>query len=240
MSSAILYVAIVAIWAGVLIPRWLRRDSAAGGRNREGVAATEAESKASAEVEAAEETAPPPRRWEDAAGLEARPARAERRASPVRSVRREEHAALRPAAAPARPAEVSLGEPRDQENKKVLSARRRVLGMLLVLAIASGVLAYTKMAAWWVVVPPTVMLLGYLALLHEAGKADAERRDVARARAAAEAAAVAAAERAAPPAPAAPVPAPDAEVIDISASLTVAGHKFYDQYADAKLRAVGD
>ena len=27
MSSAILYVAIVAIWAGVLIPRWLRRDS---------------------------------------------------------------------------------------------------------------------------------------------------------------------------------------------------------------------
>ena len=240
MSSAILYVAIVAIWAGVLIPRWLRRDSASGGRNREGVAATEAESEASAEVEAAEEAAPPPRRWEDAAGLEARPARAERRASPVRSVRREEHAALRPAAAPARPAEVPLGEPRDRENKKVLSARRRVLGMLLVLAIASGVLAYTKMAAWWVVVPPTVMLLGYLALLHEAGKADAERRDVARARAAAEAAAVAAAERAAPPAPAAPVPAPEAEVIDISASLTVAGHKFYDQYADAKLRAVGD
>ena len=237
MSSAILYVAIVAIWAGVLIPRWLRRDSASGGRNREGVIATEAESEASAEVEAAEEAAPPPRRWEDAAGLEARPASPVR---PVRSVRREEHAALRPAAAPARPAEVSLDEPRDQENKKVLSARRRVLGMLLVLAIASGVLAYTKMAAWWVVVPPTVMLLGYLALLHEAGKADAERRDVARARAAAEAAAVAAAERAAPPAPAAPVPAPEAEVIDISASLTVAGHKFYDQYADAKLRAVGD
>ena len=232
MSSAILYVAIVAIWAGVLIPRWLRRDSAAGGRNREGVAATEAESEASAEVEAAEEAAPPPRRREDAAGLEARAARPASPVRPVRSVRREEHAALRPAAAPARPAEVSLGEPRDQENKKVLSARRRVLGMLLVLAIASGVLAYTKMAAWWVVVPPTVMLLGYLALLHEAGKADAERRDVARARAAA--------ERAAPPAPAAPAPAPEAEVIDISASLTVAGHKFYDQYADAKLRAVGD
>ena len=224
----------------MLIPRWLRRDSASGGRNREGVAATEAESEASAEVEAAEEAAPPPRRREDAAGLEARAARPASPVRPVRSVRREEHAALRPAAAPARPAEVSLGEPRDQENKKVLSARRRVLGMLLVLAIASGVLAYTKMAAWWVVVPPTVMLLGYLALLHEAGKADAERRDVARARAAAEAAAVAAAERAAPPAPPAPAPAPDAEVIDISASLTVAGHKFYDQYADAKLRAVGD
>ena len=30
MSSAILYVAIVVIWACVLIPRWLRRDSARG------------------------------------------------------------------------------------------------------------------------------------------------------------------------------------------------------------------
>jgi hypothetical protein len=123
----------------------------------------------------------------------------------------------------------------------VLSARRRLLGMLLVLAIASGVLAYTKMAAWWVIVPPGIMLLGYLGLLRSASKADAERRELARTRAAAVAAAeVAAAKRAAPPAPAAPLPVPDAEVIDISASLTVAGHKFYDQYADAKLRAVGD
>ena len=123
----------------------------------------------------------------------------------------------------------------------MLSARRRLLGMLLVLAIASGVLAYTQMAAWWVVVPPTVMLLGYLGLLYEAGKADAERRELARTRAAAVAAAtVAAAKRAAPPAPATAAPVPDAEVIDISASLTVAGHRFYDQYADAKRRAVGD
>ena len=121
----------------------------------------------------------------------------------------------------------------------MLSARRRLLGMLLVLAIASGALAFTKMAAWWVVVPPTIMLLGYLALLYEAGRADAERRELARTRAAA-AAAAAAAKRAAPPAPAAPAPVPEAEVIDISASLTVAGHKFYDQYADAKRRAVGD
>ncbi len=136
-------------------------------------------------------------------------------------------------------AEVPRGGPRDQEYKKVLSARRRLLGMLLVLAIASGALAFTRMAAWWVVVPPAVMLLGYLALLYESGKADAERRELARTRAAA-AAAVAATKRAAPPAPAPPAPAPDAEVIDISASLTVAGHKFYDQYADAKLRAVGD
>ena len=119
--------------------------------------------------------------------------------------------------------------------------RAKSLGLLLVLTIAAGALAYTRMAAWWVVAPPTVMLLGYLTLLYEAGQADAERRELARTRAAAAVAAeVAAARRAAPPAPAAPPPAPDAEVIDFSASLTVAGHKFYDQHADTKLRAVGD
>jgi hypothetical protein len=123
----------------------------------------------------------------------------------------------------------------------VLVARRRLLYMLLVLAIGSGALAFTKMAAWWVMVPPTIMLLGYMGLLREAAKADAERRELARTRATA-AAAVAAARRATAPAPApAPAPpAPDAEVIDISASLTSAGQEFFDQYADAKLRAVGD
>ena len=125
----------------------------------------------------------------------------------------------------------------------MLAARRRLLYLLLVLAIGSGALAFTKMAAWWVMVPPTIMLLGYIGLLREAAKADAERRELARTRATA-AAAVAAARREAAPAPA-PVPAPappvpDAEVIDISASLTSAGQEFFDQYADAKLRAVGD
>ena len=122
----------------------------------------------------------------------------------------------------------------------MLSARRRLLGMLLVLATGSGALAFTGLAAWWVIVPPTIMLLGYLALLREAAQADAERRELDRARAADAAAAPAASApaSAAPPAPRAP--APEAEVIDISASLTLVGQEFYDQYADAKLRAVGD
>jgi hypothetical protein len=122
----------------------------------------------------------------------------------------------------------------------MLAARRRLLYMLVVLAIGSGALAFTKMAAWWVMVPPTIMLLGYMGLLREAAKADAERRELARTRAtaAAAAAAVAAARRETAPAP--PPPVPDAEVIDISASITSAGQEFFDQYADAKLRAVGD
>ena len=123
----------------------------------------------------------------------------------------------------------------------MLASRRRLLYMLLVLALGSGALAVTKMAAWWVVVPPTIMLLGYMGMLREAARADAERRELARTRATASATA---ARRDAPPAPAAPLappaPRPEAEVIDISASLTPTGQEFYDQYADAKLRAVGD
>ena len=128
----------------------------------------------------------------------------------------------------------------------MLSARRRLLGMLLILVIGSGALAFTKLAAWWVVVPPSAMLLGYMALLREAAKADAERRELARTPAW-PARRRGTARRgltrlAAPPVPAGsgPAPAPDAEVIDISASLGPAGEEFYDQYADAKLRAVGD
>ena len=122
----------------------------------------------------------------------------------------------------------------------MLSARRRLLGMLLVLVMGSGALAVTKMAAWWVIVPPSFMLLGYMALLREAAKADAERRELARTRVAAEAAPAARPAAPARAPVAAPPPAPDAEVIDISGSLTTAGEEFYDQYADAKLRAVGD
>jgi hypothetical protein len=127
----------------------------------------------------------------------------------------------------------------------VLASRRRLFYLLLVLALGSGALAVTKMAAWWVVVPPTIMLLGYMGMLREAAQADADRRELAGTRTrATTAAAVDAARRDTPPAPAAssapPAPRPEAEVIDISASLTSAGQEFYDQYADAKLRAVGD
>src|SRR5262249_17453399 len=71
-------------WAGVLIPRWLRRDSAASGRNSEHGAAADAkpEAEVGAGAEGAEEPAPAPapRRRKGAAGREApsaRPARYE-------------------------------------------------------------------------------------------------------------------------------------------------------------------
>jgi len=247
LSSAILYVAIVAIWAGVLIPRWLRRDSAASERYSEDLTTAETEVEAEPAPPPRRRDVTPPARREEPTAPRA-PARPEVRPEAGSEARREVKSEARPEVrSEARPevrAEPPGDGPRDREHTKVLAARRRLLYMLLVLAIGSGALAVTKMAAWWVMVPPTIMLLGYLGLLREAAKADAERRELARTRAtavAAVAAAVAARREAAPaPVPAPAPPAPDAEVIDISASLTSGGQEFFDQYADAKLRAVGD
>jgi hypothetical protein len=227
LSSAILYVAIVAIWAGVLIPRWLRRDSSSS----ESAGDSVGDDLTTAEPDSAAPGKEPAPRRRPHPGPVARPevrveARPKMRAGARPEVRGEARAEV---------PRSELRGLRDQEHKRVLSARRRLLGMLLMLVIGSGGLSLTELAAWWVVVPPLVMLLFYMALLREAAKADAERRELAPSSAAV--ARMSAASSAAPPAPA---PAPDAEVIDISASLGPAGEEFYDQYADAKLRAVGD
>jgi hypothetical protein len=144
MSSAILYLAIVAIWACVLIPRWLRRDSARG---------------AAAAHASAQAPAPPA---DDGLAEHAGPASGES----------DDLAddAPRPKPAPA-PEPVSAAEAR----RRMLAARRRLLLMLAGLEIAAVTLAVVGLAAIWVVIPPSIMLAGYLLLLREAGQADAER-----------------------------------------------------------------
>jgi hypothetical protein len=57
----------------------------------------------------------------------------------------------------------------------MVAARRRLLLMLVGLEIAAIALAVLGLAAVWVVVPPSIMLGGYLLLLREAAQADAER-----------------------------------------------------------------
>ena len=133
----------------------------------------------------------------------------------------------------------------DPGHRRVVAARRRLLIMLLALSVASGALAGTRMAAWWVIVPPSVMLLGYLLLLREAAKADTARRDMARywmAREAAEGRSAPVAH-VTPGAPAGTPAAPAAHVAPaakIIAFLPPPEEQLYDQYTDAKLRAVGD
>ena len=219
MSSAILYAAIVAIWACVLIPRWLRRDSSA---------------RVSDETVTAEETA------EADEGLVPEPRRRPREVQEPQAPR-VPHVAQAPQV-PQAPQVSQVPQVRggggeivrDREHARVLSSRRRLLGLLVLLVVGSAALAVTRMAAWWVLGPPSAMLLGYLALLREASKADAERRELSRARTAR----VAVADEAglAPR----PVHAPEAEIIEISASRGPADEGLYDQYSDAKLRAVGD
>jgi hypothetical protein len=151
MSSAILYLAIIAIWLCVLIPRWLKRDSARG-------AAVTADTDVADEAPAAATT--------DAEAGEA--VLADDGASPAT----EPGVTARPPAAPAAPA-VPLSP--EETRRHILTGRRRLLGMLVVLEIAAIALAVVGLAAMWVIIPPTIMLAGYVLLLREAAQADVER-----------------------------------------------------------------
>lgn len=130
MSSAILYLAIIAIWACVLIPRWLKR----------GVPAA-VPAPVAAETDPEAEDGP----LEDEADDAVPPVRVPEPTSP------------------------------EEARRRMLAARRRLLLMLIGLEIAAICLAVLGLAAVWVVVPPSIMLAGYLLLLREAGRADAER-----------------------------------------------------------------
>lgn len=207
MSSVFLYVAIVVIWAFVLVPRWLRRQHATP----------------QPEYEADYTTGPAD--YEDgyggqdeAADYSAEFHEANPPAEPTADARQY-------AQAPAVPG---------RSRSRVLQARRRLLTMLVLLAAAAGTCTALKLTAWWICIPPAVMLGMYLLLLREAAMADAER-----ARWHAEMAYRAQEQRErAYQAAQVGGEQPSAEVIDISAR--VGGDMLYDQYADATARAVGD
>ena len=226
MSSAILYLAIVVIWAIVLVPRWLRHPQASEtleSNLAEPVAASSLEDRAAAE--------------EDADGGNDLPARGARTADGERP-----------------------GSSAAERRERVLQARRRMLVTLMGVTAGAAVIALTHLAPPWVVVPPAVMLGGFVLLLREAARVDTERAWAAAwrdsRRTGAEAAADGGAEdQQASPADSAQagvqagvpgvqtgVPSPQtavpgAQIIDISGRI---GDQLYDQYADAEVRAVGD
>jgi hypothetical protein len=200
LSSAILYVAIVAIWACVLIPRWLRRD-----------AVRTHPTSLPDTVPGDGDTAPETAESGQPAGNQAR---ADRPAGTAVPVSRRGETADEPPETGHEPPPLTPEENR----RRMLTTRRRLLLMLLALEIAACALVLLRLAAMWVIIPPSVMLSGYLMLLREAVRADAEHarheEGIAYARAQARARARAqAARRAAPPpavAPPAPsVPGPD-------------------------------
>jgi hypothetical protein len=213
VSSAILYIAIVAIWAFVLIPRWLRRPHLLGGETAEheladqgAEAGTEDQDQLPGEATAGHDRDRLPagdaHGAHIAAGQAGQPGKGTRRHGPAPLLSR----------------------------SRVLQARRRLLTMLVTLAAVAVACTYFRLAKWWVSVPPIAMLGVYLLLLREAALVDADR---VRSR-------VAAVRRTRPAhayAYAEVEPEPTAEVIDLSARL---GDQLYDQYADATIRAVGD
>ena len=269
MSSAILYVAIVVIWACVLIPRWLRRDSARG-------AGSAADTPVPGDVVPGDVIPA-----EDAADD------VSRTAEPVSAVRVrytemfradvtvEAEADPMPEEVPApdagRRVPPPLPLPPEESRRRMLAARRRLLGMLTILEITAIALAVLKLAALWVLIPPSIMLIGYALLLREAAHADAERaqreeeaahaRLRAQERARERAAQRAAAARATPAAPAVPAapPAPAVRYEDTgrdfapglagkytTSNAEVAGlsdgsdEDYRDEYPLKRLRAVGD
>ena len=243
MSSAILYLAIVAIWAVVLVPRWLRPRVAPpqpvpaespDAERREPAGPGQDAGVARAVSTDGPDTAGEPADGEATAGADV-----------------SEEARDDDVAAGAPQTEVAAWSPATRR-AEVLKARRRLLSTLITLTVIAVGLAVTRIDAYWIVIPPTVLLTGYLVLLRQFTHIDAERARRADRIRGAEAAAQASQEPMAPrePVPAAmpatgesdtgsgtPVAPDGAEIIDISGRI---GDQVYDQYSDAANRAVGD
>lgn len=208
MSSSPLYLAIVVVWLIVLVPMLLRKDSIAE-------SAAEEARREEDEVEEDLEEDDPDDRGPDAAETQV--------------LRRGEHGIPEPAAEV--PEEPEMPDPPREPRARVIARRRRRTSALVLLNVATIVAVSFGLGPWWVLAPPVLLLAGHMALLREAAKADAERREAVRRahrRAALRARREAEerrrdAER-------------EAEVIALKARRS----NVYDQYADARMRAAGD
>lgn len=262
MSSAILYLAIIAIWAGFLVPAWIRRPHshpASQPEHEVDVAHSEAEY-TERDVEYVTDT-------EDdvdvtvAADIHVEVTRhehvhAEHEEHAYQYGEYEEHAysalthsedapayaGQEQAADGYGAAEAGAEHPRlAQSREQMLRARRRMLTILVAMTAVTMAFAAMGSVRWWICVPPAGMLVLYVLLLREIAMADAE---VARKRATWEAARArayrrhmqAVAEREAYESSLAD---PGAQIIDISGRVAEPD-QLYDQYADAAVRAVGD
>ena len=149
MSSSFLYLAIVAVWAFVLVPRWLRRQQTQ----------PHVEVDVEVDVEFGYDAGQP--RYDDG-DMDA--------ASYVAGVETDyQSSADGGMSGPARQTRAPL--PRS----RVLQARRRLLTMLLLLTAVAAGCTTLKLTVWWVCIPPAVLLGGYLLLLREAAVADADQ-----------------------------------------------------------------
>jgi membrane protein implicated in regulation of membrane protease activity len=224
VSSAILYLAIIAIWAGVLIPRWLKRDS-----SRERASKSSRERLGEQPTDLGADLAD-----DDGAVIAGGPVTPGEGPADRDGVPGAQSGAWDETEIPEPGGRGVTMEPQAAEaegRSRILAARRRMLMLLLVLAAGAIGIVSLGLAAWWVAGPPLIMLGGYLLLLREASRADAER---AHALATADARQRLRDERTPDDQHEQPT---SARVIDISDRVR---DELYDQYADAARRAVGD
>ncbi len=254
MSSAILYLAIIAIWACVLVPRLIHKPHRAQ-RTQDDLTGSpySAQARRSAVGLVPDPVADPVPHL----GNEAADAWDERAAAAIQLPPTAEQGIAWHRVAQRR--SVHTEYPEHQEHpapgrSHILQARRRLLTMLVTLMITALACTGAKLAPSWILVPPIGMLGMYLLLLREAAVADAEQEHWRAAEQAAEADAAQAAQADAAQAARADAARararraweasqpqltaePTAEIIDISARVT---DQLYDQYADTAIRAVGD
>ncbi|HSR84540.1 MAG TPA: hypothetical protein VLM11_10215 [Streptosporangiaceae bacterium] len=232
MSSSFLYLAIVAVWAFVLVPRWLRRQHAQL-RSRFDVD-VEVDVEYAAEYDAETQCDYSDVQYPSDVHCHSDvqyPSDVQHGGYPVdvlQANRAVDGGVDRNAPVP------FSGSFRGRPTRsRVLKARRRLLAMLLLLTAVAGACTALKVTSWWAVLPPAGLLVIYLLLLREAALADAEQ---ARRLAAIEARARPTRQRAHAAAVASDAEL-SAQIIDISARVA---DQLYDQYADAAVRAVGD
>ncbi|MEO3861301.1 hypothetical protein [Acrocarpospora sp. B8E8] len=245
MSSVLLYLAIVAMWLGVLVPMWLRRDRYVYVDDEkftvEGDTLTEPlptshepqNSDAPNEPSVSESSLAmePSDSAEGSSGLSGSRSRAGSAGlpgSPGQAGSGTSVTASGPGNEPVAPADGRRAEWR--RRARITARRRRRLLWSVLLFLASVVTAAVQIVPWWGVAPSAAVLIGYLAVLRVAVRIDAEQRELAARAQAARARHARELRRRLEEA------AREAEIIEIEARRRV---QVFDQYADHR-RAVGD
>ena len=270
MSTAILYLAIVAIWAGVLVPRLLRRSQQRSSStvtdetvaDPVGLAGEDADAVAGADsgpvtVEGAPGEAPayyavtdgsavPPGRDDEGVEYDFPDYVDTEEISIPRSFLRRplwtEQAGWR--AAGSRSGDGGTGEAGPARplvtRAAALRARRRALTLLVTLLLVTAGLASQGAVPAWVIVPPLGVLGLFLLVLRAAAKCDAELAARRAAAHAAELARQARADRQRARERARQAAAAAQHEAEVIDISRRVGGQLYDQYADAAIRAVGD
>jgi len=268
VSTAILYLAIVAIWAGVLVPRLLRRShqrslSAVADEtvaDSADMAGEDAGAGADPEVvavggaglgggSATDGPAVPPGRDDEGVEYDFPDYVDTEEISIPRSFLGRplwtEQAGWR--AAGSRSGDGGAGGAGEAEPARppvtraaALRARRRSLTLLVTLLLVMAVLAWQGVVPGWVIVPPLGVLGLFLLVLREAARCDAELAEKRAAAHAAELARQARADRQRAREQARQAAAAAQHEAEVIDISRRAGDQLYDQYADAAVRAVGD